>query len=213
MRLAEGLFITGTDTGVGKTVTTAALAAALAESGARVRALKPVQSGEDDDAAFIAAAAGHAPKVWKHFQTPVSPHRAAAIEGETLTLQAIRDWIDAEAGAPTLVEGAGGWNVPYSTEFRVADLAASLGWPVLVVAANRLGVLNHTLLTVEAIRARSVPVAGIVLVESGMDASVGSNAEDLRALLPDVALRVLPRLSGFDRPRLIAAGRGLLLGG
>lgn len=210
MRLADGLFVTGTDTGVGKTVVTAALAAALRDAGVDVRALKPVQSGDDGDAAFIAAAAGHAPRCLRTFRTPVSPHRAAALEGVTLDGDTLIDWVQAERGAVTLVEGAGGWNVPYAPGFFVADLAEALGFPVLVVAANRLGVLNHTLLTLEAVRRRGLTVAGVVLVEHAPEASVASNAADLRMLLPTVALRVLPRLAALDPATLGAAGRALL---
>lgn len=211
MRLADRLFVTGTDTGVGKTVVTAALAAALRGTGVDVRALKPVQSGDDDDAARIAAAAGHAPRCRYTFATPVSPHRAAAREGVTLAGPELVAWVHENMGGVTLVEGAGGWTVPYAFGFTVADLAAALGWPVLVVALNRLGVLNHTVLTVDAIRRRGLVVAGVVLVEGGSDASTATNAEDLRVLLPDTALRVLPRLDPGDPVALRRAGRQLLV--
>jgi dethiobiotin synthetase len=213
MRLADGLFVTGTDTGVGKTVVTAALAAALREAGVRVAALKPVQSGDDGDAQVIGAAAGHEPAVRHSFAAPVSPHRAAALEGAKVDADEVSTWVEARRGAVTLVEGAGGWMVPYAPGFFVADLAESLGWPVLLVAKNRLGVLNHTLLTVEAVRRRGLVIAGIVLVDGGDDASAPTNAEDLRMLLPNVPLRRLPRLTSLDGAALAAAGRALLAEG
>lgn len=211
MRVGEGLFVTGTDTGVGKTVVTAALAAALRAGGAEVRALKPVQSGDDDDAARLGEAAGHAPKVRYALRSPISPHRAAALDGVAIDREELRRWIGDERGAVTLVEGAGGWEVPLGPGFRVADMAADLGWPVLLVAANRLGVLNHSLLSVGAIRARGLQLAGLVLVDGAADASVASNGEDLRQLLPDVPLRRLPRLARLDPASLARAGRGLLV--
>jgi dethiobiotin synthetase len=96
----------------------------------------------------------------------------------------------------------------------VADLAAELGWPVLVVAANRLGVLNHTLLTVEAIRRRQLSVAGVVLVDGEVpDLASRTNLEDLRGLLPGVSVRAFPRLDPEDPAQLRAAGSALLSGG
>lgn len=225
MRLDRGLLVTGTDTGVGKTVTGAALAAALAAAGTRVRALKPVASGvapgePGEDAALLGRAAGHDPACFLRLRTPVSPHRAAALEGVTLDPDALLAWIADNRGDATLVEGAGGWEVPLAPRFRVAHLAAALGWPVLVVAADRLGVLNHTLLTVAAVRAAGLPVAGVVLTgpapaagdPAEADPSTWSNLDDLRDLLPDVAVRRLAWLPALDRATLAAAGRGLLLG-
>jgi dethiobiotin synthetase len=217
MRLGRRLFVTGTDTGVGKTVVTACLSAALAEAGVRVRALKPVASGVPDgedgeDATVTGAAAGHAPASFVRLRAPLSPHRAAAMEGVTVDVDGMIEWIDREGGETTLVEGAGGWEVPITPTFRMSDLAVRLGDPVLVVAADRLGVLNHTLLTVQAVRAWGLPVAAVVLVEPAGRAEDAPrhNAEDLRALLPDVAVRRLPWLADLSREALAEAGRGLL---
>jgi dethiobiotin synthetase len=216
MRLAEGCFVTGTDTNVGKTVCTSALAAALASAGVRVRALKPVASGVPDgepgeDAAALGFAAGHAPASLVRLRAPLSPHRAAALDGARVSAPEVLAWIAAHRGDVTLVEGAGGWEVPLADDFRVSDLAVALGWPVVVVAADRLGVLNHTLLTVAAVRARGLRVAGVVLtVSEGPDASSSYNRDDLTALLPGVAVRVLPRLDPSDRVALAAAGARML---
>lgn len=216
MRLADGLFVTGTDTSVGKTVVTAALAAALHAAGVGVRALKPVASGVPDgdpgeDAALLGLAAGHAPLGALRLRAPLSPHRAAALEGVAVHPQALVDWVLSERGAVTLVEGAGGWEVPITFAFRVSHLAAALGWPVLVVARNRLGVLNHALLTVEAVRRSGCHVAGVALVEGEADEAAPHNAADLAALLPGVAVRRMPWLPDLRPATLAAAGRGLLV--
>ena len=125
----------------------------------------------------------------------MSPHRAAAAEGGSVGLDEVVRWVTAHRGDPTLVEGAGGWEVPCGPSWRIADLAAALGWPVLVVGANRLGVLNHTLLTVAAVRARGLGVAGVVLVGGDGPLAAG-NLEDLTALLPDVAVTAFPWVEG-----------------
>ena len=207
------MFVTGTDTEVGKTVTTACLAAALRQRGL-VRALKPVASGatsgtEGEDATLLAAAAGHAvPPGSVKLRAPCSPERAAREEGVTLELEAIVDWIDAnvEGGGATLVEGVGGWEVPVGTSWRVADLAEKLGWPVLVVAADRLGVLNHTLLTVEAVQRRGLRVAGVVLTRSDS----GGNREDLCRLLPDLPIASMGTLRSMQPEALAEAGDAVI---
>jgi dethiobiotin synthetase len=217
MRLHRSLFVTGTDTGVGKTVVTASLAASLSRASVHVRALKPVASGVSsgepgEDAVLLGLAAGHAPASCLRLRAPLSPHRAAALEGVTVTLEGIVGWIRENTGEVTLVEGVGGWEVPLAPPARVSDLAEALAWPVLVVAPNRLGVLNHTLLTVQAIARRGLVVAGVALVEGRdtSDVSVTHNLEDLRALLPGVAVRPFPWLPSLDVDTLAAAGRGLL---
>ncbi|MES2638665.1 MAG: dethiobiotin synthase [Myxococcota bacterium] len=214
MRLDRGLLVTGTDTGVGKTVVTAALAAALAESGVAVRALKPVASGvaegdPGEDAALLGAAAGHPPLSLHRLRTPVSPHRAAALDGVTIDPAAILAWVHAHAGDVTLVEGAGGWEVPFAADWRVSHLGVALGWPVLVVAADRLGVLNHTLLTVAAVQRAGLVVAGVVLTGPA-DGGVMDNHAELTHLLGPVAVRRMPWLPALDRAALAEAGRGLL---
>lgn len=219
MRLDRGLLVTGTDTGVGKTIVTAALAAALADVGVAVRALKPVASGvpegdPGEDAALIGAAAGHPPAAFLRLRSPVSPHRAAAFDRVKVDAAAIVAWVHANAGDVTLVEGAGGWEVPLAADWRVSDLGVALGWPVLIVAADRLGVLNHTLLTVAAVQHAGLVVAGVVLT-GPEERGLMDNHADLVQLLSPVAVRRMPWLpsteSGvFDRALLAEAGRRLL---
>lgn len=216
MRVGARLFVTGTDTGVGKTVVTAALAAALAEAGVRVKALKPIASGVvppsvGEDAEILAFAAGHPPRSCYCLAAPLSPHLAAAQEGISIEVGPLAAFILEEAGEVTLVEGVGGWEVPLTPAWRVSAWAEAWGAPVLVVARNRLGVLNHTLLTVNAVRSRGLVVAGVVLTPPlEADPSTEHNAAALHHELPGVAIRVMDRVAPWDRAALAAAGRRLL---
>lgn len=209
MRRMRGLFVTGTDTGVGKTRVATALAHALAARGVRVHARKPVESGVDDrdgplDAQALREAAGaHEPLdvvCPLRLRAPLSPERAAVLEGVNLELDALI--ASARQGVRddgfVLVEGAGGFLSPIARGALNADLARALALPVLVVAADRLGTLNHTLLTVEAVRARGLEVAGVVLSAptAGGDARM-DNAGDLERWLGFPVMR-LPH--GGDAP-------------
>ncbi len=207
----NGLFVTGTDTDVGKTVVTACLAAAMREAGNSVRALKPIASGVPlgewgEDAMLLARGAGHPVPVGSvRLVAPCSPHRAARLEGVTIDPAAVLAWIHEQRGSYTLVEGVGGFEVPITGDYRASDLAVALGWPVLVVAKDRLGVLNHTLLTIAAVRARGLRVAGVVL-----NAGPGDNVEDLTELLPDVVVATLGPLPDLNAGTLAVAGGGLV---
>jgi dethiobiotin synthetase len=202
------LFVTGTDTDVGKTWVTAAIATALRRRGEDVAALKVVASGvaagAGADADRLGVAAGHPPRCGATLKAALSPHRAAALEGRELSRDDILRWVRRNSGTWTLAEGAGGWEVPLGPDWRISDLAADLGWPVLIVAANRLGVLNHTLLTVAAIRARNLRVAGVVL-NGHEGASAAYNREDLAALLPDVPVVAV----AWSEDPVVAGGRVL----
>jgi dethiobiotin synthase len=206
------LFVTGTDTGVGKTVVAASLAAAWRALGHSPSALKPVASGVDgvgEDEALLARAAGHEPRSYYRLKVPLSPHRAARMEGIALDRSGLSAWVLNQAG-PRIVEGVGGWEVPLGN-FRVSDWAADLAFPVVVVAPNRLGVLNHSLLTVEAIRRQGLIVAALVLVtQEHPDLSSEGNLEDLRELLPQLPVCAFPFLTGFEQSFLEEGGRGLV---
>lgn len=216
MRVGARLFITGTDTGVGKTVVTAALAAALAEAGVRVRALKPIATGvvagtPGEDAALLGFAAGHTPRSAYAFEAPISPHLAARRQGEQIGPDRLAAFMLAESGEVTLVEGVGGWEVPLRLGFSVAAWAVAWGAPVLVVARNRLGVINHTLLTVNAVLAQGLVVAGVVLTPPiEEDASTAENASALAEILKGVCVRSMARVDPTVRPALARAGRALL---
>lgn len=170
----RGVFVTGTDTGAGKTVVAGAICAALAARGEQVAAFKPVVTGLDEepgewppDHELLAAASGGRPGgVTPYtFGPPVSPHLAAELEGRPIEPQRlVSEARAAAARAGTLVcEGVGGLLVPLTSGYSVRDLAVDLGLPVVVAARTGLGTISHTLLTVEAARAAGLTVAGIVM--------------------------------------------------
>jgi dethiobiotin synthase len=157
-RDVKGVFVTGTDTGVGKTTYCAWLLGLHPEA----TYWKPVQTGwpEDDDTKTVGARRS-LPGV--RLRDPVSPHLAARREGVTLTLEALLAPAKGFQGT-LVVEGAGGLLVPLAPGVLQADLAAALGLPVVIVARDRLGVINHVLLTLEALRRRNLAVRGVALV-------------------------------------------------
>lgn len=201
-----GLFVTGTDTGVGKTAVGAALARLLADRGVRVRPRKPVESGcvveggapVPADARCLRAAARSAEPLARvcpyALRAPVSPERAARLEGVDIDLAALERACrqDLDSGDFLLVEGAGGLLSPLAREGTVAELAVRLGLPVLLVVADRLGCINHALLSAEALAARGLALAAVVL--NRPDAAGGpaemDNAEDLARWLRQPVVRV-----------------------
>lgn len=170
--MLRGLFVTGTDTGVGKTVAAAALLHRY-RADVPLRYWKPIQSGieHDDDTAEVGRLGACRPCEVLSFGVrlahPVSPHLAARLSRYTIRLQPLVDSVLAEAGpARWIVEGAGGALVPLNDRETIADLMTRLGLPIVVVARTDLGTINHTLLTLEALRCRSLQVAGVVMVGS-----------------------------------------------
>ncbi|HEU0023155.1 MAG TPA: dethiobiotin synthase [Thermoleophilaceae bacterium] len=171
----QGLFVTGTDTGAGKSIVAAAICAALVESGATVGAFKPVVTGLDDpptewppDHVLLATAAGahQTPEQVApyRFGPGVAPHYAAQLAGEAIEPTVLLTAARAAARERILVvEGVGGLLVPLTTGYLVRDLAVDLALPVLVAARTGLGTINHTLLTVESARAAGLTVAGVVM--------------------------------------------------
>ncbi len=210
------LFITGTDTDVGKSVVTAALAASAIGP---VGALKPIATGvarakASDDALLLGFAAGHGPEERYTWTTPVSPHRAAILENKAAHLGETLAWIREKPCAQLLVEGVGGWRVPIGWDWGVPELAKGLGYPVLLVAANRLGALNHTLLTLDAIRHAGLDCLGVVLNNvtannALTDPSQRYNLEDLQTLLPHLPVASFPHLASLKREVLAEAGHAL----
>jgi len=173
-RIAEdGVFVVGTDTGVGKTVVAAGLTGWLRECGTEAVAVKPCQTGypPDDDAAFVQSVCGtpDAAVCLQRLSPPLAPAVAARESDSDVTLsyESIRDGVaDVVAGRETaVVEGIGGLRVPLADGREVIDLVADVGLPALVVARSGLGTLNHTALTVQTLRQRGVPVVGVVLNE------------------------------------------------
>jgi dethiobiotin synthetase len=168
----RGLFVTGTDTGVGKTVLAAALAAALRAAGHDVAAYKPAVTGLDEpeagrpaDHELLAAAAGRPPdEVTRHrFGPAVSPHLAAGLAGTALDPAELVASARALTGDVVIAEGVGGLLVPLTLGFTVRDLAVELGWPLVIAARPGLGTINHSLLTIEAARAAGLKARAVVL--------------------------------------------------
>lgn len=206
----DGLFVTGTDTEVGKTAITALLARGMVLNGLLPSAMKPMATGSappGEDARALARGAGHRPKVWRCWPTPVAPHRAARIVGADVSMDDCLRWIRRHP-KPWLVEGVGGWRVPLAPGWDVSRLAETLKLPVLVVAANRLGTLNHTLLTVDAVRQSGLKVVGVILNGGVAGASPVTttfgrgNLEDLRSALPGLAVLPMARLTIHNTDRL-----------
>lgn len=170
MSRRSGVFVTGTDTDVGKTVVAAALLCRYRRHVA-LRYWKPVQTGieRDDDTAEVrrlAACDAHAIlDDGVRLRHPVSPHLAARLNGTEITLDALMATIDAQPSTDRwIIEGAGGVLVPLNGSALMIDLMVRLGVAALVVGRSGLGTINHTLLALEALRSRSVPVAGVVMV-------------------------------------------------
>ena len=170
-----GLFVTGTDTGVGKTVVAASIASLMARRGLPIGVLKPVATGalpiEDAEALLRAIGGGVAIEriTPLHYPDPLAPCIAARRAGQPLRqadlVAIVRDALAwwSERAAQIVVEGVGGLLCPLADDSTVADLAVALDYPVVIVSRRALGTLNHTLLTVEAARHRGLRIAGIVL--------------------------------------------------
>lgn len=218
----NGVFVTGTDTGVGKTVVAAALTAALAARGLRVAPVKPVVTGLDEpdpgrpfDHVLLARAAGIPPErvCTTTFGPAVSPHLAAELAGAALEPARLVAAARAAAdGADVVVgEGAGGLLVPLTSGYLIRDLALDLGLPLVIAARPGLGTINHTLLTLEAARTAGLRVAGVVLTPwpEAPDAMLRSNRAAIAAF-GDVEVAGLPEV-GVGVPELAAAGAGLPL--
>jgi dethiobiotin synthetase len=221
----RGLFVTGTGTGVGKTVLSAALLAAIAAAGEQVSTHKPVVTGMDDppgewppDHELLARVAGMTPEEVAplRYGPAVSPHLAAELAGEHVDPgrivatagEALRS-ADAR-GAVLIVEGVGGLLVPLTEGFSVRDLAARLGLPLVIAAPPGLGTINHTLLTLEAARAAGLEVRAVVLTPwpESPDAMEESNRATI-ARLGDVAVAALRQVSSTDPAALTSAGADL----
>lgn len=222
---ARGIFVTGTDTEIGKTWVSSALVAELGRRGRRVGVMKPVASGatptatglrNDDALALMTAAAGTAeryPGSYAEvnpycFEPPISPHLAAAAAGVHIELERLGRSVDALTLKfdCLVVEGAGGWRAPLGPAASIADLAVRLGLPVLLVVGLRLGCLNHAVLSAEAIRRSGLPFAG--WVANAIDPAMRQRAENLATLtdlLGDPPLAVFP--FGADPDAREAAAR------
>lgn len=169
------LFVTGTDTGVGKTFITAGIAATILNQGASVGVYKPAQTGASksankkliaDDLEFIKKIAPQARTKYSYlFDTPAAPQVAADVENIVIEKNIIKkDFEDLKRTCQiTIVEGAGGIMTPFAKDFLAADIAKMLNMPILIVARPDLGTINHTLLTIEYARKKGLKIAGVVI--------------------------------------------------
>jgi dethiobiotin synthetase len=209
--MRRGVFVTGTDTGVGKTLAACALVHALRARGARPVPMKPIAAGaggqgaNEDTVALLEAAGLDAS--WAGAVTPIllreplAPHIAAAHEGRTLSLEFLAPALErlAPAGDFLVVEGVGGFCVPLADRLDTVDLARALGLPVVLVVGMRLGCLNHALLTARAIASADLRLAG--WIANAIDPAMAAREENIDALRARLAAPLLGRL-----PRAPPAG-------
>jgi dethiobiotin synthetase len=203
------VLVTGTDTGIGKTWVACALARALVRTGRSVVAVKPVETGcgerpaPTEDGVRLASAAGQrAPRhALRRFRAPVTPALAADLEGASLDLDELAGEIEAASGTAEvlLIEGAGGLLSPLGWDWNAVDLAQALQATALVVTSDRLGSINHTLLTLSALDLAGIRVAAILVgAPSVPDPSTGTNAEPIARLSGIGRVRVVPWVAEPD---------------
>jgi dethiobiotin synthetase len=212
MDARRGFFVTGTDTGVGKTLVACALVRGLRARGVDVGAMKPIETGVQAegprDALALRDAAGGGDALDtvcpQRFALPAAPTVAAAAEGRRVELGAVRRAFAALAArhACLVVEGAGGLLVPAAEGVSMADLAGELGLPLLVVARARLGTVNHTRLTLEVAAARRLALAGVV-ISHGSTPLTAAECENLAYLRVELGARLvgeIPSLAPGELP-------------
>ncbi len=218
--MAQGIFVTGTDTEVGKTVAAVQLVRALRAQGHEVAVMKSIASGCErtsqglrnaDALALMQAAATDLPYEWINpyaFEPAIAPHIAAEQAGVHIELDRISDCYQrlTQAADYVIVEGAGGWRAPIDARLDMADLAVRLGLDVIVVVGMRLGCLNHAQLTVESIHARQVICRGWIANTLNPDMPcLQENIATLRSRLQPACLGVIPYFTadqGCDPPVL-----------
>jgi dethiobiotin synthetase len=193
------LFLTGTGTGVGKTFVAIELLHWLSSHGIRAAGMKPICCGDREDVRRLLAASAEGISieelnpVW--LQSPVAPSVAAQIEQVEIDLGKIRNCFRnlSERFDTVIVEGVGGWLVPITADLFVGDFAKQLDLPVAIVAENRLGCLNHILLTLESVQRRGLVCAGVILNSANgpRDLAQSTNETELRRLLAGINLVVI----------------------
>jgi dethiobiotin synthetase len=223
--VSRGLFVTGTDTGVGKTVVACALAERLRAKGVDVGVMKPIETGVGPqgplDAIALVEAAGVSDPLElvcpERLLLPAAPNVAAEREQRALDLSGVRAAFRrlSEHHELMLVEGAGGLLVPITDDYAMADLARDLALPLLVVARARLGMVNHTRLTLEVAEGRGLRVAGVVISHgpTALSSADEANLGALRRSLGERLLGEIPPLGpedsapegALDVDRLLAA--------
>ncbi|MDD4940072.1 MAG: dethiobiotin synthase [Candidatus Omnitrophica bacterium] len=192
----KSVFITGTDTGVGKTTVTALLGRYLADKGYKAATQKWIETGCREKLEGTPAAP-------YRFRVPCSPHLASGIEKRSIDPDKIVKSFRSLAGKNdfVIVEGIGGALVPFNEKDLVIDIAVRLKLPVLVVAQNKLGAINHTLLTVEALRKRKLNIMGIIFNDiKGEDSRIArDNPSIIRSLTAERVLGILPWTKDWEK--------------
>lgn len=211
--LDDAFAVVGTDTGVGKTLVTAGLVGWLREEGYDASAIKPVQTGypPDDDAAFVADACGTdgAATCSRRLEPALAPAVAASVAEETLQYETIRDDVAgrlAEAN-PGVLEGVGGLRVPLADGRDVLDLVVDLELSAVVVAQSGLGTLNHTALSVSALRRRAVDVSAIVLNRYDGESLAERTNPDVLAAMTDCPVYTMPTIAIEEPPDAVSGVR------
>jgi len=218
-------FVTGTDTEIGKTLISAAILHKLASSGQRACGMKPVAAGatmidgalhNEDADMLIAAGNVHLPSSITTpymLREPAAPHIAAALEGVTIeAVPIIAAFAEIQAASDAVVvEGVGGFRVPFNDNFDSADLAAQLNLPVILVVGMRLGCISHALLTVEAIIARGLVLAG--WIANTADPDMRFEQENIDALAQRIPAPLLGRVPRLQEPTAAAAAAFIDLAG
>jgi dethiobiotin synthetase len=215
--MAKGLFVTGTDTDVGKTIITASIAASLRKNRINVGVFKPMMSGAKRDDphsdAFLLKEMSGDPHTLEEinpfqFDEPLAPYVAAKRENRSISLEKIKQaWIKRQAEHEFfLIEGAGGLMVPMGPSYLVADIAKEIGFPLLIVARAGLGTVNHTLLTIDVARRKGLMVAGVIL--NGLkEESKGVAEETNPSLIEEFSgvpvLGTVPWMETLDRETMI----------
>ncbi|WP_333840724.1 dethiobiotin synthase [Pelomicrobium sp.] len=219
MVMAHGLFVTGTDTGVGKTLVASALVHRLREKGWQAVGMKPIAAGCEEgrwtDVEALAAAAGRLfPQALINpypLDLPIAPHLAARMQGVAIRPEPILEAFQhlARQAQAVVVEGVGGFRVPLSSDWDSADLAVRLALPMILVVGMRLGCLNHALLTEEAIRRRGLHLAG--WVANTLDPAMAAFQDNVAALQERLGAPCLGVVPALPRPHFQAAARYLRL--
>jgi dethiobiotin synthetase len=210
--LRRGVFVTGTDTGVGKTVASSALIHALRAAGEKVTPMKPVAAGAEEreglqaneDSVALMQAAGLGLEALDRvtpilLREPMSPHIAAAREGRSISLAPVVHALQSVPGGDYLVvEGVGGFMVPLAGDLDTVDLARAVGLPAVLVVGLRLGCLNHALLTARAIEAAGLSLAG--WIANAIDPGMLVPDENVQTLRARLGAPLLGRLPWQERP-------------
>jgi dethiobiotin synthetase len=215
--------VTGTDTGVGKTLVACSLLRAFAARGMKAVGMKPVASGaqyrggalvHDDVERLVEAGNVMAPREHVNpycFEPPIAPHVAARLGGVTISLERIENSARALAAIAdvVIVEGAGGFRVPLGADAETPELAARLALPLVLVVGLRLGCLNHALLTEESIRARGLQLAG--WVANHVDPAMAAVEDNVQALSERITAPLLARIAYSSSPNPVSSANAFEL--